>query len=320
MENLTQKFKFLISNRNNSSYKYVLALSFLFCFRKGKKKYSFEEIMRFVIPFYFNMTRYKITEKSSGKPPKVLQNISDYSEKKHLRYLCEDDFKYLLKQNEKLFFACPLNCFNNTALSSFEGRNEFFSYSMKEKYIVLSEKFFSLLSERHARELLKDTVFLSLLKFLEKYNSIPNLYTKLSGSLCKKDLKKYKELFTDEKSPLFSDACGICGEKIGKNLSIDHFIPFNYVACDEIWNLIAVHKFCNSYKNDRLGDERTYKKLCKRNKKLYEITEDNPYFNFLKQELFDKFPTYQSLKKEMDDIYASCRSVGYREFSFRIQK
>ena len=194
MENLIQKFKFLISNRNNSSYKYVLALSFIFCFKKGKKKYRFDELMRFIIPFYFNMLRYKITEKSSGKQPRVLQNISDYSDKKHLRYLCEDDFIYLLKQNEKLFFACPLSCFENRAVSSFEGGNEFFSYSMKEKHIILSEEFFSLLSDRHARELLKDTVFLSLLKFLEKYNSIPNLYTKLSGSLCKKDLKKYKKL------------------------------------------------------------------------------------------------------------------------------
>ena len=178
MENLIQKFKFLISHRNNSSYKYVLALSFIFCFKKGKKKYRFDELMRFIIPFYFNMLRYKITEKSSGKQPRVLQNISDYSDKKHLRYLCEDDFIYLLKQNEKLFFACPLNCFNNTALSSFEWRNEFFSYSMKEKYIVLSEKFVSLFSERHSRELLKDTVFLYLLQFLEKSNSIPNPYTK----------------------------------------------------------------------------------------------------------------------------------------------
>ncbi|MCR5448368.1 MAG: hypothetical protein K6F23_03135 [Solobacterium sp.] len=35
---------------------------------------------------------------------------------------------------------------------------------------------------------------------------------------------------------------------------IDHFVPWSYVAMDEIWNLIPADKSCNTSKNNRLPD------------------------------------------------------------------
>ncbi len=39
---------------------------------------------------------------------------------------------------------------------------------------------------------------------------------------------------------------------------IDHFVPWSYVAMDEIWNLIPADKTCNTSKNNRLPDWNKY--------------------------------------------------------------
>jgi hypothetical protein len=48
----------------------------------------------------------------------------------------------------------------------------------------------------------KDIVLLALVRFLEKYNTAPNLLHKISGEEPKRDLSKFKRIFTDKNSPL----------------------------------------------------------------------------------------------------------------------
>lgn len=47
------------------------------------------------------------------------------------------------------------------------------------------------------------------------------------------------------------------------NISIDHFIPWSYVAHDELWNLSPTTKSINSSKSNNLPDWETYfSRLC----------------------------------------------------------
>ena len=320
MQKLLPKLKYLVSSSNNSSYKYLVALSIIYSFN-GQKRYTFEELLRFVIPFYFNMTvRFKIIERASGKIPKVIQNIIDYSEGNRLNNIYEKDFESLCKQNLRTFFACPLSCFEpNNNLSKIEGENTFFKYSLKEKYIELTPKFYALLNDRNMKDITKDVVLLALVKFLEKYNTAPNILHKISGEEPKRDLSKLRKIFTDKNSPLYCQYCCVCGQPLksrGKeDFSLDHFIPFNYLYSDDIWNLIPAHKSCNSFKSNKIGTDEVFDYLVERNKKLYEITPANPYFEFLKKELFNIYPTFESLYQNMVEIYVSCKSMGYQDMN-----
>lgn len=43
-----------------------------------------------------------------------------------------------------------------------------------------------------------------------------------------------------------------------QNISLDHFIPWSYVAHDRLWNIIPTPKNINSAKNDKLPDTELY--------------------------------------------------------------
>ncbi|MFA6989336.1 MAG: HNH endonuclease signature motif containing protein [Candidatus Gastranaerophilaceae bacterium] len=318
MKDLLPKLKYFISAYNNSSYKYLVVLSIIYCFN-GKKRYSFEELLRFIIPFYFNMAvRFKIVERAGGKIPKVVQNIINYSKKHKIEdYLYEGDFDFLCKQNLRAFFSCPLVCFEQYGkVSKIKGENTFFKYSLKEKYIELTPQFYTLLNDRNIREIAKDIVLLALVKFLEKYNTAPNIYHKISGEEPKRDLSRFKRVFMDKNSPLAVEFCCICTQPLKNDFSLDHFIPFNYLHSDDIWNLIPAHQRCNSFKNKKIGSDEVLDLLIERNRKLYEIPQNSPYFDFLQKELFCIYPTFESLYKNMMEIYASCKSMGYQEMDY----
>jgi len=53
--------------------------------------------------------------------------------------------------------------------------------------------------------------------------------------------------------------CIYSGEIIhSKNISIDHFLPFSFVAHDQIWNLLPTIKSVNSSKGNKLPDLNVY--------------------------------------------------------------
>lgn len=69
----------------------------------------------------------------------------------------------------------------------------------------------------------------------------------------KKEFKKKQKHLIRKKNCV----CYLCGQLILKinELSIDHVTPISKGGSDEISNLKATHKKCNSDKNDKLLDE-----------------------------------------------------------------
>jgi len=51
---------------------------------------------------------------------------------------------------------------------------------------------------------------------------------------------------------------GLSSRIIVKDISIDHFVPWSYVAHDEMWNLNPTTKSINSFKSNKLPDWNTY--------------------------------------------------------------
>ena len=56
------------------------------------------------------------------------------------------------------------------------------------------------------------------------------------------------------------------------DISIDHFVPWSYVAHDELWNLSPTTKSINSSKSNHLPDwDRYFDRLCKLEYEAYSL-------------------------------------------------
>ena len=86
-------------------------------------------------------------------------------------------------------------------------------------------------------------------------------------------VKKYWRLIM-ELQPVHEIYMGIELQK--KDLSIDHFVPWSYVAHDEFWNLHPTTRSINSKKSNYLPDwEMYFHKLCQVEYKSYELMWQN---------------------------------------------
>ena len=127
---------------------------------------------------------------------------------------------------------------------------------------------------------------------LETFNSSPRINKKVKimdeREIKRKPLTKYKQ-WLDIENP--SHICFLCGQEITDNeLSIDHVIPWSYMYSDDLWNLVYVHRGCNSSKSNVVPSEEGIAKLKERNKRLLD--------DFIKEHISEK----KALPKEIGSL------------------
>ena len=127
---------------------------------------------------------------------------------------------------------------------------------------------------------------------LETFNSSPRINKKVKimdeREIKRKPLTKYKQ-WLDIENP--SHICFLCGQEItDKELSIDHVIPWSYMYSDDLWNLVYVHRGCNSSKSNVVPSEEGIAKLKERNKRLLD--------DFIKEQISEK----KALPKEIGSL------------------
>ncbi len=102
---------------------------------------------------------------------------------------------------------------------------------------------------------LKDFCYWNLTMFLQAKNpNVPDIPSKLIKPAVRNNLTKQRKQFWDlvikEKGHV---ECIYTGENLTVgNYAIEHFIPYNFVSHDLIWNLIPADKTFNSKKSDKL--------------------------------------------------------------------
>ena len=102
---------------------------------------------------------------------------------------------------------------------------------------------------------LKDFCYWNLTLFLQTKNpNVPDIPNKLIKPAVRSSLTKQRAQFWDIViKELGSVNCIYTGEKLTiGNYAVEHFIPYNFVSHDLIWNLIPADKSFNSSKNDKL--------------------------------------------------------------------
>ena len=121
-----------------------------------------------------------------------------------------------------------------------------------------------------------------------------------------------------------------------KGLSIDHFVPWSYVASDELWNLIPTVKNVNSRKSNNLPDWKVYfGRLAKTEYDAYLLVEEDAkakhFFEKCAREnlnsedirfrLYRSGQTKEHFTGQLEDIllpvYESAKNMGFREWVYQ---
>ncbi|WP_422478236.1 HNH endonuclease domain-containing protein [Pleomorphochaeta sp. DL1XJH-081] len=165
------------------------------------------------------------------------------------------------------------------------------------------------------------------LDYMQRRNpSVPNLQTKLFPPVIRKPIENQK-IFWKTVLKHHPTRCIFSDEPIQEQqMSLDHFLPWSFVAHDQLWNLIPVSRSINSAKSNNLPSLSQYFKrfadLQYIGLRTYrdnpgtiswnKITE--PYIADLHMrpaDLLDRQKLYLGLKTTMEPLYALAASQGF---------
>ena len=185
------------------------------------------------------------------------------------------------------------------------------------------------------QEILKGWIQYNLIIYLQRRNpNVPGISSKLEPPQERKLNKviKYWKIIME-----ITPVTDIYGNKVltGETLSIDHFIPWSYVAHDELWNLHPTTKSINSCKSNNLPEwNRYFTALCDKEYFSYQMMwkYDVVYKEFLKcsrehvnsddvfmklyREGISKGEFQENLENILLPVYDAARNVGFKNWFY----
>jgi len=201
--------------------------------------------------------------------------------------------------------------------------------------IEISESWYDYLY-RH-KEILRGWVQLKLIKYLQNKNpNVPGIADKIESPIARNidRVRKYWKIII-EVDPSLKDIYSRSLLADVNNISIDHFVPWQYVAHDELWNLHPTTKSINSSKSNSLPSWNIYfKTFGDIEYRAYELKENNeavsnefnkiaPYhlnnqevMNQLYADGLDRNSFIERLEHVVKPVYESAQSLGFKEWVY----
>ncbi len=271
----------------DNTYKFALARFLLdYCNGHGhvKTHVDFVVIAEYFLKYYWIQTcKLKMKHAPQAtKKPEIVKIIEKEFDKPHYPQTFEEIRKLEPEKIQKCISQIVKMCFHNVTwrfqrvkINKATEARLFFDYEI-ERTINSNKKIVDLdyginlnpnairFFQRYNAVLLK-TVILEWARFLEKLNvGLPKIIAKTEGkNIKRKGLVKYRQLL----EPFFG-GCFYCKEPLqaGSKTHVEHVIPFDYIAEDDIWNLTLVCQQCNLHKLGALPPMKYVTKLIERNK------------------------------------------------------
>lgn len=164
-------------------------------------------------------------------------------------------------------------CVVGALYNDFEGK--LYAFSLRGNGIFLSEDSYRFIS-KYKMEIEKLNYY-SWARFLEKVNDDDALIRVLEkldmATPQRRDLSMYRDiLFTEFQE----DRCFYCGKKLDRNIHVDHFIPWAFVKCDNLWNFVLACPRCNLRKSGNLVSRDYVVKIGNRNAAMLNSNILNP--------------------------------------------
>jgi hypothetical protein len=192
-----------------------------------------------------------------------------------------------------------------------------------EKYIIKNQ------------EIIKGWLEYNIIIYLQRKNpSVPGIADKLYPPQERKleKVKKYWKLLLSLK-PVYD----IYGHELltPQDISIDHFVPWSYVAHDELWNLHPTIKSINSSKSNKLPDWETYFprlsqveyfsyemiwKYEKIHKEFEKCAREHLNNNEVRRRIYRRGIEYPEFSGELENVlhpvYQSAKNCGFRNWIY----
>lgn len=173
-----------------------------------------------------------------------------------------------------------------------------------------------------------------LIHYLQRRNpGVPGIVDKLEPPE-KRDLKRVREYYLSlfDAGVVLEDI--YTGDVLTKesSLSIDHFVPWSYVAHDELWNLNPTTPSVNSRKGNALPDWDTYFiRLCRQEYAVVEKLDDSEVIHkafercakknlndlHVKEMLYGEKKAFDAFALALEDVmkpvYTSARNCGFKD-------
>jgi hypothetical protein len=320
-----------LSSKDNT-YKFALA-RFLLDYSKSSDNLhaSFETIADYFLKYYWNIQcKYRLKQDSHlNRQPVIISILERHFPKSgYPEYFDEvfSDPKYA-EQIKKCTRDIIDNCFNDV-ISRFQRlkfgnkiieRKIFFEYKVGGtstndrvypdlKYgIDIIPEARDFLSKNYV--FLTKSVILEWSRFLEKLNKgVPKIIEKTEGSIVQRNsLTKFRK----QLEPFFKN-CFYCHNplKSGAETHVDHVIPFDYIAEDEMWNFVLACNKCNCSKLGSLPPVEYMHDLISRNK---EYRTKIPMLNqsLILLGVKERDENKELWEKEIWDYYERAKSHGY---------
>lgn len=264
---------------------------------QGKDTFTYEELIdEMIADAWYMVTEYHLNLGPNDNLEKVVNRLSEIStmkssEKKDviLEFLgrCNDKevlrMKRTLSQNVPYRLQAPFmesmrgNEWNRSGQKLTERINQekrlmyyFQAYNGLQTRIKLQPDWIIYIQQNC--EIIQGWIELNMITYLQRRNpSVPGIVDKLYPPKERKleKVKKYWKLIIHMQPVREIYADTMLNEK---DISIDHFVPWSYVAHDEFWNLHPTTKSINSSKSNSLPDwELYFPLLCKTEYASYEM-------------------------------------------------
>nr|MCR4691570.1 hypothetical protein [Lachnospiraceae bacterium] len=166
------------------------------------------------------------------------------------------------------------------------------------------------------KEIIRGWLQLNLIHYLQRRNpSVPGIAEKLSSPHVRdiERVRKYWKLII-ELRPDITDIYGHVN-LVDEKISVDHFVPWQYVAHDELWNLHPTTKSINSSKSNGLPRwDMYFDSLCKLEYLSYTLSKTN-------DRVADEFSRVSKYHVNNGDIHRElyCDGLTESQFGSRLQ-
>lgn len=189
---------------------------------------------------------------------------------------------------------------------------------------------------RH-RDILKGWTQFKLIQYLQNKNpSVPGIADKIEAPASRdiERVRKYWKLIIQTDSSI-KDIYGEV-DLVDESISVDHFVPWQYVAHDELWNLHPTTKSINSSKSNSLPlwdmyfnalgelEYRAYELKCKNEVVAREFYKIAPYHlnnqeirNQLYSDGLDRNSFVERLEHIVKPVYEAARMMGFKEWFYK---
>ena len=192
-------------------------------------------------------------------------------------------------------------------------------YALHDECIEINPEWINYLTLN--TRILKDFCFWNLSLFLQAKNpNVPDIPNKLIKPAVRSTLTVQRTKFWNVVlTELGSVECIYTGKKLTtSNYALEHFIPYNFVSHDLIWNLIPADQSFNSTKSDKLPPlEKYFKPFYELQKAAVDIINEKSPKNKLLEDYLTIFPdisysfTEEKFKERIQPLIIIASNNGF---------